>query len=197
MNFLAHLFLSGNDHQLRLGNFIADSVKGKTINQFPETVQAGIIFHRAIDSFTDQHAVVNESKVRLRPAFRKYAPVVADVFYDHFLAINWHHYHSTPLEIYASEFYESVQPELDTLPLKIQKMLPFMIAGNWLVSYKTIEGINKVLTGMSKRTTFNSGMEFAAAELQKNYTLYEADFNLFFPELMSFSEQYKRRMKSE
>lgn len=194
MNFLAHLFLSGDNHQLRLGNFIADSVKGKALHQFPEAVQEGILFHRAIDTFTDQHEAVAKSKARLRPQFRKYAPVIADVFYDHFLAVNWLRFHAVPLENYAAAFYESVQTELDWLPLKTQKMLPYMITGNWLVSYRTIEGINKVLTGMSKRTTFNSGMEFAASELQNNYALYETDFNLFFPELMSFGEDYTSRL---
>lgn len=193
MNFLAHLFLSGDNHQIRLGNFIADAVKGKAIYQFPESVQAGILFHRAIDTFTDQHEVVATSKARLRPAFRKYAPVIADVFYDHFLAKDWHRFNSMTLESYAAGFYDSIQPEFDWLPPKTKHLLPYMISGNWLVSYKTIEGINKVLTGMAKRTTFPSGMELAADHLQINYSFYEEDFNLFFPQLIHFAEEYKNR----
>ena len=92
MNFLAHLFLSGEPGELMVGNFIADSVKGNAMNDFSEGIQKGIILHRAIDTFTDSHNEMQKSKERLRPRYKKYAPVITDIFYDHFLAVNWQDY---------------------------------------------------------------------------------------------------------
>jgi acyl carrier protein phosphodiesterase len=173
-----------------IGNFIADSVKGRNYKNYPEKVMYGILLHRAIDSFTDQHPVTTRTKERLRPQFRKYAGVVTDVFYDHFLAKNWDQFSATPLKIYTEKVYDVLTDHFSSLPLEIQQMLPFMIRGNWLYHYSKIEGVHKALSGMAKRTPFESNMEFAAAELEKNYGEYEKEFNLFFPELTSFAKAY-------
>ena len=69
MNFLAHIYLSGEDQELKIGNFIADSVKGKKFAQFPERIQQGITLHRKIDSYTDSHPIVRESVLRLFPKY--------------------------------------------------------------------------------------------------------------------------------
>jgi acyl carrier protein phosphodiesterase len=186
MNFLAHAFLSGDDEQITIGNFIADHVKGKSVQLFPEQVLKGILIHRQIDFFTDNHLTVAQTKLRLRPRFRKYAPVIADVYYDHFLARNWNVYSPTPLAEYADSFYHLMLKSADLLPQRTLQMLPYMISSNWLVSYASIKGIDRVLTGMSKRTKFPSGMEHAAEELEKNYELYREEFNEFFPELREY-----------
>ena len=89
MNLLAHFYLAGNDIPLQIGNFIADFVKGKQINDFDKKVQEGIILHRAIDHFTDTHEIVKQSKQRLFPTYRHYAAVIMDIAYDHFLAKNF------------------------------------------------------------------------------------------------------------
>ncbi len=189
MNFLAHLFLSGHNQPLRIGNFIADHVKGKAIDTFPENIIEGILLHRKIDDFTDHHPIVTHTKELLRPHFRKYSGVVADVFYDHFLAVQWDQFSSITLEKYASDFYQEITAHSNMLPARTLSMLPYMISGNWLVSYTTIEGIGKTLGGMSRRTPFVSGMENGAAELRENYSDYLHDFNIFFPELVTFVEK--------
>ena len=38
MNFLAHLYLSGNNEDILFGNFIADAVKGKVIDNYNSTI---------------------------------------------------------------------------------------------------------------------------------------------------------------
>src|SRR5690349_12341831 len=99
MNFLAHIFLSGDDPEIMVGNFIGDFVKGRNLDdRFSSGIVKGIELHRAIDEYTDSHPVVAQSKNRLRPKYRHYAPVIVDVFYDHFLAKNWKNYHPTSLE---------------------------------------------------------------------------------------------------
>ena len=92
MNFLSHLYLAGNSEGLIIGNFIADSVKGSAYNNFSKEIQQGLILHRKIDSFTDSHPVVEQSKQRLRAKYKKYSSVIVDIYYDHYLAINWKKY---------------------------------------------------------------------------------------------------------
>lgn len=186
MNYLAHLYLSGNNHEIMIGNFIADHVKGKQIEFYDEEVVKGIKLHRMIDEFTDSHKVVEQSKIRLRSEFGKYSPVIVDVFYDHYLAIKWEQYHHEDLSVYANNFYSLLNDNHHRLPLRTQQMIQFMIPQNWLLNYKTIEGINKTLTGMSRRTKFESRMEFAAAHLDLHYAAFEKEFEAYFEELRSY-----------
>ncbi|WP_210464778.1 acyl carrier protein phosphodiesterase [Rufibacter roseolus] len=197
MNYLAHLFLSGNDEDLRLGNFIADGVRGAQILLYPARVQEGIRLHRLIDSFTDSHPVVTHTKERLRPKFRKYAGVVADVFYDHFLASDFHLYSQVSLQHFAAEAYAQIQAKPDLLPERVQHFLPYMVTHNWLVSYAQISGISKALRGLSSRATFESGMEKAGEELELNYPFYRQDFEQFFPDLQAYvAQQIELRIKN-
>jgi acyl carrier protein phosphodiesterase len=183
LNYLAHLYLSGSNDQLKIGNFIADHVKGSVIENYSGDVLAGIHFHRLIDSFTDQHPVVSISNARLRPDFRKYAPVISDVFFDHFLARNWSAYHHLPLEKFAENSYTLMRSNEQLLPVRAVYMLNYMESQNWLVHYASIEGIEKALTGLSKRTRFISNMDKAHLFLQEHYQDFENDFELFFKDI--------------
>jgi acyl carrier protein phosphodiesterase len=186
MNYLAHLYLSGNNHEIMIGNFIADHVKGRQIELFDEEVVKGIKLHRMIDEFTDSHKVVEQSKIRLRSEFGKYSPVIVDVFYDHYLAIKWEQYHHEELSVYANNFYVLLKDNHHRLPLRTQQMIEYMIPQNWLLNYKTVAGINKTLTGMSKRTKFESRMDEAAIYLDKYYSDFEQEFNEYFEELIRY-----------
>ncbi|MCC9138262.1 ACP phosphodiesterase [Pontibacter silvestris] len=191
MNFLAHLFLSGDDEELLLGNFIADSVKGKQSEIYAPGIAKGIKLHRLIDTYTDTHPIVAMSKARLRTKYKKFAPVIADIFYDHFLAKQFEHYAPLPLAEYADGVYRLIHNHFLLLPPKVQHFFPYMMRQNWLVSYAELEGIGQTLTGLSRRATFESGMETAVEELQENYALYAADFAAFFPELITYVEEVK------
>ncbi len=192
MNYLAHVFLSGDDEEILFGNFIADSVKGKQTELYSEGVKKGIVLHRLIDAYTDTHPVVQQTKERLRSKYKKYAPVIADMYYDHFLASSFTDYSEEPLKVYTSRIYTLINRNFEMLPPRIQSFFPHMMQHNWLLSYGEIAGIRQALSGLSRRTSFESGMETAASELQENYTLYAHDFKAFFPELMEYAEQVRR-----
>ncbi|GAB4141057.1 MAG: acyl carrier protein phosphodiesterase [Bacteroidia bacterium] len=183
MNFLAHFYLSGDDEKLLVGNFIADAVKGKQHEAFEPEIQRGILLHRAIDHFTDTHPVVMESKKRLRPEFRHYAPVIVDVFYDHFLARYWNEYHHLSLSLYVTEIYAALQKQEVVFPERMKMILPAMMRYDWLNAYREVEGLHSILTQMASRAKYDSGMERAAKALERDYLHYESEFRLFFPEL--------------
>ena len=169
-----------------IGNFIADHVKGKMIDLFPEKVRDGILLHRQIDHFTDTHPVVERSKLRLRPVFHKYAPVIVDVFYDHFLARDWETYHHQPLEIFSQEVYTLMDNNFQLMPGRMRTMLPYMQRQNWLLNYKETEGIHRALSGMSRRTSFESGMENATSHLELHYGEFENEFAEFFADMRRY-----------
>lgn len=188
MNFLAHIYLSNNDQQITIGNFIADGIRGKRYKKFPIGIQKGILLHRQIDTYTDAHPIVRKSTKRLHKNYGHYSGVIVDILYDHFLAKNWRHYSEVPLAEYVENFYALLQDNFDILPNRIQRMLPHMIADNWLLSYAKIEGIQKVLDGMNRRTQNKSGMHTATDELKAFYSEFESEFTRFFSELITFSE---------
>ncbi len=189
MNYLAHAFLSGQDEDLLVGNFIGDAVKGKAINGYPATIRKGISLHRAIDEYTDHHPVYRQSRARLSGRYRHYAGVLTDIFYDHYLARNWQQYHHDPLPVYTRWVYAVLARQAAALPERVNYMLQFMVPQNWLLNYANLEGIQKVLNGMARRTTFESGMENALDELQQYYTELEEEFTAFFPQLQTFVQR--------
>jgi acyl carrier protein phosphodiesterase len=184
VNFLAHLYLSGNDPNIQLGNFIGDFVKGRNLTeQFDAEIAKGIELHRSIDEFTDRHPVVKQSKARLREKYRHYAAVIVDIYYDHYLAKNWDQFHKTFLPDYAESVYEMIMSRENILPEKVKWIMPYMIKQNWLANYARIEGIGRVLGGMSRRTAFDSKMNEAVDDLKVSYSEFEQEFFEFFPEL--------------
>ncbi|WKD86307.1 Acyl carrier protein phosphodiesterase [Polaribacter huanghezhanensis] len=189
MNFLAHLYLSENNTNILIGNFIADHIPGNNFTHLHPEIQKGILFHREIDTFTDAHKIVRKSKRRLHPRYRHYKGVIIDIFYDHYLAKNWSNYSDIPLATFVQSFYDLLQDNFEILPKKTQHVLPFMVAHNWLYNYQYLEGIEKVLNGMNNRTKQKSQMHLAIEDLQNLHKEFEEDFTLFFEDLCIFSKQ--------
>jgi acyl carrier protein phosphodiesterase len=195
MNFLAHIYLSSDNELLTIGNFSGDGVRGGDYTRFPIAMQAGIQLHREIDTFTDAHPIVKQSKKRLHKNYMHYSGVIVDIFCDHFLAKNWLQYSDIPLEDYIDTFYLSLNKHFEVLPSRFKKFVPIMIEGNWLLSYATIDGIQQVLNGMNRRTKGKSKMNEATKELQDHYENFENEFTQFFIELIEFST--KKRIEIE
>jgi len=191
LNFLAHIYLSGDSVKIQIGNFIADSVKGKQVDDFDDEIKKGIKLHRAIDAYTDQHPVVLQSTERLKSTQQRYAPVAVDIFYDHFLAKNWLNYHTEPLDAFVETFYKNIQQHHDILPSEIKYMLPHMVRQNWLYNYQKMKGIERVFEGMSQRTSFKSNLLHAPQDLLTHYQDFEKDFTLFFPELINYCKDFE------
>jgi acyl carrier protein phosphodiesterase len=189
MNFLAHIYLSFGDDEIALGNFIADSIRGNKFKHLPIRVQKGVLLHREIDTFTDSHAIPKKSSKRLHHNYSHYSRVIVDIFYDHFLAKNWKRYSAIPLAVFVEHFYDLLEDNYEILPDGVQRMMPYMIADNWILNYSKIAGIGRVLNGMNRRTKNRSKMNFAILDLEENYEAFEAEFTEFFEELVMFSKQ--------
>ncbi|WNM17880.1 acyl carrier protein phosphodiesterase [Flavobacterium capsici] len=183
MNFLAHIFLSGENDQLKIGNFMADSIRGKSYKKYPKEIRKGILLHRFIDSFTDTHPIYRQSKHRLHEKYGHYSGVIMDIFYDHYLAKNWSRYSNEKLEDYAERFYQLIQSKRHLLTERIHGMMPYMIGRNWLVSYATLEGLEMIMFQMDHRTKNRVAMHESIVELKQFDAQFEQEFFIFFDEL--------------
>lgn len=194
MNFLAHTHLSGFNEDIIFGNFIADSVKGKSYNKFRDDIVIGILHHREIDSFTDSHPIPKHSRDMIREHFGKFSGIVVDIYYDHFLARNWNNYHDEELSAFSSKVYQILARRFLLLPARIRRLLPFLIAQNWLNGYANMRDLARVFKGMDRRTGHISGMDKSIVVLENNYEALYDDFVEFYKELIAFSDNKREEL---
>lgn len=187
MNYLAHIYLSGDNKMIKIGNFMADSIRGKSYEVYERDIKRGILLHRAIDSFTDMHPIYRQSKHRLHAKYGHYSGVIMDIFYDHFLAKNWSLYSKISLKEYTTDFYMILEANNEILTDKVRSIIPHMRNKNWLMSYSTIEGLQTIMNQMNYRIKNRVPMDESIQELKEYYTEFESEFKLFFIEIQAFS----------
>lgn len=188
MNVLAHIYLSGDSEEIIIGNYIADFIRGKEYLNYPDQIRRGIIIHRHIDAFTDRHPVVHRSKLLFTKKYHKYAGVITDILYDHFLTKTWNLFSRKPIESVSYNFYMAMVNNFEVLPDNVKQMISSFIINDWIESYQTVNGIRKVLKTMSKTTKLPDETRFAIRELKRNYNSLEDDFLEFFPQLIEYVE---------
>ncbi|MBI9068399.1 MAG: DUF479 domain-containing protein [Salinivirgaceae bacterium] len=184
MNILAHIHLSQEIDELMLGNFMGDFIKGNKFMNYPKEIKNGILLHRKIDEFTDKHDMHKLSRDRLRPKYGLYSGIVVDIFYDHFLAKNWLDYHDISLDIFSKRVYEYLLSNLHIFPSQLQQIVPVIAQSNWLELYGSIDGIERVLTGMAQRTSLPNHVSYAIEILHRYYNEMNKEFNIIFNDLI-------------
>lgn len=194
MNILAHGYLSGRNTELIIGNFIGDFVKGDPANPrhglTPGEV-AGVRLHRAIDTFTDAHPNVAAVRDLLHPRCHKYAGAAVDIFFDHFLAIQFPELGGEPLADFVSYFYQTLQDNVLHLPPPAIRMADYMIRHDWLTNYQFLEGIDRSLKGVSRRTIYPSGLDTAIEDLERFYDQIASHFAYFWAGLVEHIQQIR------
>ena len=186
MNYLAHIYLSGSNEEIMVGNFIGDYVKGFELGRYTELVRKGIMLHRYIDSFTDTNIIVRRSKARIIEKYHKYSGIIIDIFYDHFLVSTWPLYSTVPVGDFVLNMHGILSRYVDILPEGVRLFLPSFIKNNWIQKYSTIEGIEDVLHRMSARTTLPEETDFAIRILNEEYEKFDSEFSAFFPAVISY-----------
>lgn len=184
MNYLAHLHLAPDDAAARVGNLLGDFLKPSHAGHLPQALQQGMALHRQIDSYTDSHPLVARSKQRIAAERRRYAGILVDIFYDHFLAQHWPRFSSMPLADFTSRSYAELQAHRQWLPPRLLDILPRMQAEDWLLSYAEVDGIAAVLRGFSRhRIQRDNPVADGIDDLLQHYAALEQDFLDFYPQL--------------
>ncbi len=188
MNYLAHTYLSGDNDDIKIGNFLGDWVKGSDYLKYSEDIRTGIMLHRNIDSFTDQHAIVHLGASRFQSRYSKYSGVIIDILYDHYLARNWKDFSDVTLHDYVSRMHNVMLNSFDILPERLQNYLPGFMNERWIERYATLEGIRDVLDTMAKRTSLPNETEFAISVIEAFYDDFRHEFYDFFGQIIEFVE---------
>ncbi|HEY4366912.1 MAG TPA: ACP phosphodiesterase [Steroidobacteraceae bacterium] len=193
MNWLAHVFLSEPSVEFRLGNLLADIVKGSAREGMNEDFLRGIRRHQAIDSFTDSHPVVRRSRARVESVQRRFSGIVVDVFYDYLLATSWDRYSSEPLASFTAAFYADIETARVVLPQEAQATVERMIRRDMLGSYTQVEAVRHALRRVSMRLAARwerpFELEVSVVDLQNHHDAFAADFAEFFPQLQAYVGQ--------
>lgn len=187
MNYLAHAYLSFHQPEILVGNMISDFVKGKKQLDYALTVQQGIRLHRDIDTFTDQHPATKKAKEYLKPAVGPYSGAFVDVAYDHFLALDPHHFSDHGLQLFAEEVYEQLHNRVAALPERFAGMLPYMSMQNWLYNYRYTDGIEKSFAGVVRRAQHLDSSAAVFALFLEHYDGLREQYDIFFPELHRYA----------
>ena len=193
MNYLAHAYLSFDMGELLVGNFIADTVKGK-IDKYSDGIQQGIRMHHQIDEFTDNNAYFKNSVSLINHDFGLYATIIVDMFYDHFLAANWAKFSDEPLEIYSRKVYASVLAHYTEVPWRMKRMLVHMMHSNWLLYYRNADSFKHFFKGLAFRTRFAPDLHKAADEIHIHYQALNRDFLLFMDDMIPFAKSIHKKI---
>lgn len=190
MNLVAHQFLSFNNPSLQLGNLLGEVVKGNKFNDYPDEIKKGILLHREIDSFTDQHPIVKNSSSYFHSTQHKYSPIIVDLIYDYFLIKHWRKFHPTSFYMFKENCYELFNYNFDNFPSNLQQLLTHLLKHDWFENYSSINGIQSTLNGISKRTKFDNKLSLAKNTILENEKELEEDFLIFFPDLIQHCKDF-------
>ncbi|KJS30270.1 MAG: hypothetical protein VR64_16280 [Desulfatitalea sp. BRH_c12] len=193
MNFLAHLFLADITRDSLIGQLLGDFVKGSALGKYSGDIQSAILFHRKIDSYCDAHPLTRVSRNRVGPRRRRFAGVIVDVAYDHFLAQNWHCFHPEPLSAFARRVYAVLRQDPTPLPARLDSVLPKMIAHDWLAGYLDLNNIAMALDRIAGRLSRGAPFLGSIVDIREHYVGMQNDFLSFFPDLIRFSKAYSRQ----
>ena len=183
MNYLAHAYLSFRDPSILAGNMISDYVKGKKKFDYPPRVQEGIMLHRFIDQFTDDHPVNRELQKIFKPQYGLYSGPIVDVVLDYFVANDSKLYDPQSLMEFSQDVYEMLEAFEPIFPEKFGRMFPYMKSQNWLYHYQFQEGIKNSLGGLARRAKYMQETDTAFRLYTENLETIQAGYNEFFPEL--------------
>lgn len=193
MNYLAHLFLAEDTDASRVGNLLGDFARGNIDDlktRFPLEVVRGIMMHRAIDRYTDSHPEFKKAKSLLAPSRRRFAGIMIDIFFDHFLCKYWQTYSNQDLSEFISEAYQAFERHPDWLEGRLAQDFPRMKNEDWLSRYEKLSGIEETLQRVSQRSKRIQNLADGASDLRKNYAEFEAHFTSFMPQIIKFSEKW-------
>ncbi|MBD3585043.1 DUF479 domain-containing protein [Salinimonas sp. HHU 13199] len=183
MNYLAHLYLAQPGPSSRFGNLLGDFMRGSRPEMFSHAVQRGLANHRWVDKFTDSHVEVTTLKQKVSPARRRFAGIIVDIAFDHFLIKNWATYSVQPLDPFCQSVYRDLSDCLSDMPVNMQHTVKSMTRHQWLTTYGSLQGVARALDNTASRIRFTHNFYDSITEIEANYANMEAAFHRFFPQL--------------
>jgi len=178
VNILFHIYLSGSDPELLVGNFMGDFVKGPLDDTYSPRIREGLMLHRKIDSFAQRHPAFQTSRLRLPAYYRLYRGILVDLYYDHFLAKEWDSWSEMLFADFLANARGIIENYLTVMPKQLQLFVP-IIFNELLPSYESVSGIQSALERMARRVRRPNPLAEGGAELTRHYEGLKADFERF------------------
>lgn len=189
MNYLGHLYFSGDDRALMLANLFGDFVKGTDYSYLPPIVRRGVKLHREIDDFIDHHPVITNLRLKLYEDLPKIAGIAIDLYMDHLLAKNWHKFHHKSLQDFTQSFFSyALKPSSLSIkqnegafnyPNDFVNLIEIMYRKKWITRYEYLEGLEMASTGLSRRISFPNNLHEAKDVFVLHQVIIEESFNNF------------------
>ncbi|OFI36120.1 acyl carrier protein phosphodiesterase [Alteromonas lipolytica] len=189
MNYLAHLFLSKPTADSCFGNLLGDFRRGVQLADYSEAVQAGVSNHIFVDKFTDNHELVRDARHLVSAPRRRFAGIMLDVVFDHFLLKHWDRYSAKAFSTFSEEAYACLEQRVDVMPDAMQPMIKSMLHHRWLDTYKDLSGVNRALERTADRIRFKHDFHGSIDEVHRHYAQFEQTFLAFFPHLITAVQQ--------
>lgn len=192
MNYLAHIYLSGNHPEIMVGGLLGDFVKGPLRGERPAAVETGIALHRKIDVFTDSLPEVKLAISRIEPPYRRFGGILIDICYDHFLAANWTTYHPNPLSDYCQDFYALLSEFEPHLPPGAKRFSDVAAEVQWLESYADMNKLEYILKRVGLRFKTPVPLDNAFPQLLRDYQRLHQEFTQVFPKVIAFAQRQRQ-----
>ena len=183
MNHLAHLYLSSDNEEEMVGQFIADAVKGNDFNLYSRDIRQGILLHRWVDSFTDTHDLVKELRAAYRPNLGLYSGVLIDLVFDHYLAKDFHIHAGRELKEFQQFTFGVLNKHEESFPDKMKNYFFHMKDKEFMMKYAHPVGMAVIVRQMGNRIPRGESL-LAAGDFFEDYVeMASPYFPTFFEEL--------------
>jgi len=192
LNHLAHFKVSFGDAGLITGGLLGDFVKGRLTAQYAPEIERGIRLHRAVDAFTDRHRITRQSARRFAPEYRRFAPIMLDIIFDHFLARQWRDWHDERLDEFADAVFDAIETQADALPAAARQTAQRMRANRSLEHSAEEVFIDRALCRIAARLSRENPLDQAFCEFKRLEGELMRDFALFFPELLEYCRRWRQ-----
>ncbi len=192
MNYLAHLFLADDSSEEALiGALLPDFLLGGLPPGLSDNIMHSVRLHHNLDRFTDRHPRFVASKRLVAWERQRFAGVIVDVCYDHFLATNWASFSNEPLDAFSHRVYRSLEAHQRILTPRLAAILPRMKATNWLWAYRNSPSVEAAFVRMASRSPRLAPLAQAGEDLTANYRRLQDHFLSFFPEAIVFARNFR------
>lgn len=191
MNYLAHLYLAAADDEWQLGAWLGDFVRGDAAGlPWSARVVAGVQHHRALDTWTDAHPLMQQARERAPQALRRYMGIVWDLFLDAWLCARWQQFSTAPLPLFAEQALALLQRHHPTLPQRLQDFAHYARHYQVLGRYHEAAVMDRVLHGVAGRLSRPGPLAQARELWLPQWDWLEQQFAQFFPQAQAWSEAW-------
>lgn len=186
MNFLAHFHLAWPDEGLVAGGLEGDFCKGLLRGQGPAELERGIKLHRAIDAYTDGHPLIGQLRRELPPSLRRYAGILIDLCFDHYLSVHWSSFSSVPLSDFNAEVYRILDKHDSALSAGARIMAARLAEYDVLNLYREWETVPASAARIGQRFRRENPFLELDRKLSPSRGALEQTFLAFYPQLQAF-----------